>query len=163
MVTTRIHSPVCSDVTCTGCRTTFRFFLGQGMLIYGGIVPEGRQGALTPSPNFAVQQSLPAPSNRKPGIPRNFPNFLQPYVVPLSARELTQNRRTQFSSNNWDSNEENSVDETLRSESNDDDFNMMFSCKIDPVVGSYKQNMWLPNDNLFDTVPSEFSPSSYFA
>ena len=55
-------------------------------------------------------------------------------------------------------------DEMLFTNNDDIDFELMFSNKADPVVGSYKQRMGIPFDGGLGNINhSEFQPKSYFA
>lgn len=61
------------------------------------------------------------------------------------------------------SNNRNNGD-TLFANNDDIDFELMFSNKADPVVGSYKQHMGIPIDNALGNIAySDFQPKSYFA
>lgn len=163
LIACKVNSTSCSDVFCTCCKMTFRFFIGQGMIIYGGVVSEGRQGAHTPSPNFSVQYSLPSPSFKKLDTAKSLPHFLQPYFNQTSPRNDTPDVHVRFTPDAIDQlNTNYNQNGSITSETNDDEFNMMFSCKVDPVVGSYKQNMLLPNDDLFENISTEVTSSSYF-
>lgn len=165
-VQVKTNSPVSADIGCASCKTFFRFFLGAGMQVYIGYLPQSVTSAIYSSntPESAVNKQQVA--IRKPGIPKNFPNFLQPYVIPntqANTHEASQPRR---SSSSWDdlNRNENGEDAFYVNTSVDDDFDMMFSNKIDPVVGSYRANMCMPIENMFDNaIKSRFSPSSYYA
>lgn len=53
---------------------------------------------------------------------------------------------------------------TLFTNNDDIDFELMFSNKADPVVGSYKQHMGAPIDGALGNISySDFQPKSYFA
>jgi hypothetical protein len=108
------QGPVCADLYCSSCRSTFRFFSGRGFCYVG------RLGDSNPreTTNVPVTESGPLV----------FPAFLQP----LLGRQDFGVRSARGS------------DASLRSEDgapsgDDGDFDVMFSSKFDPVVGSYRR------------------------
>lgn len=55
-------------------------------------------------------------------------------------------------------------EESLFANNDDIDFELMFSNKADPVVGSYKQHMGVPIDGALSNIAyTDFQPKSYFA
>jgi hypothetical protein len=136
-ITVKPHSHTCVDLFCTGCRTSFRFFAGQGA-VYFSVLPESRRRG-------AGTQAVinPYASNV---LPKLFP----PFLVPLLQRQNPTTANAHFS----DPSESGGVE--------DPDFDLMFSSRLDPVVGSYRPQQGALNALEFDSpVFGEYSPRSY--
>jgi hypothetical protein len=117
-LSTRVHSPVCTDVECGRCHAMVRFFCGQNFA-YVATLPDPQQPRETPT-----ARALPPLLQALLAVPRASP--------PRLARE-------------------GSIDES--------DFDLMFSSKADPMIGSFKHFVAMPADA--PPMGSPFAPRSY--
>lgn len=154
---------MCADITCCSCQMTLRFFQGQTLTVYGGIV-QSRMSILDQCPaqctGVSAAASLPITSMKMMGLPKTYPSFLQSFTVTLM-HPMTRRFSSQLPQN---------LDyPTLSSPANfmvegemDGDFDLMFSNKTDPVVGSYRPTIG-NSDPFLEAGISEVPPSSCYA
>jgi hypothetical protein len=129
-ISVKTLSPVCIDVLCSSCRTTIRFFAGQGT-IYAGQLPEARR--------------------REPGI--------QQPVASESGKLFPAFMRSVFSPNTGAAGRPVEVPQEVE----DPDFDLMFSSRANPVVGSCRTQSNLSGEFEHGSGGSrELGPSSYY-
>ena len=139
----RLLSPTCADMHCI-CGALFRFFIGRGFSYFGRICNSDQGNQQVPNPSDTYPQSLLYTGN-------NLPKILMP---------LISKRPNQGQINKIDRHSLNPFNEIVNNI--DTDFDLMFSNRLEPVVGSYKKSTILPNDGLIGAIRlSDIQSKSY--
>lgn len=169
-ISSRIINSFCTEVICKQCSTFFRFFTSRSVF-YCGLV-----GASAPRPNQRHQTLIVHhPSNSNPenqSFPHQLRQFLANEARPRSQtthsidqEQINQNEDTNFPLGNDGNqlsldNSRNTEDSMISNE--DIDFSMMFSSNADPIVGSYKTHITIPQDRPIPQANQDWGPKSYF-
>lgn len=171
----RSLSKICSELKCTTCGSLFLFFYCNGYSYFGRTRPKitypprHQQDtncckSLTKHPQIL---SIKKPNdNRK--MTGSLPSFLKPLIsnqkIGSSTQEIPKKSTTDNISLNEGTNLSFSKAEDNDFMSSDIDFELMFSNKVEPIVGSYKQDMNVPLDSsLGSAFYCDIQPNSYFA
>jgi hypothetical protein len=110
---------------CTGCRTTFRFFAGQGT-VYASLLPESRRRDAGSHPTInPFSSEIPT---------KLFP----PFLLPLLGRQ------------NYLIEAPAEMSRTVSPEVVDADFDLIFSSRADPVVGSCRRRSGIVAEMVSD-------------
>lgn len=155
---TKIHSSTCADITCSACYHTLRFFMGQTVTLYVGAVepkfPQLKRNVSTSEKlNRKLFCSLPIPNISI--LPNKLPLFVQPFVQVI--RRVKSKRLSE--SNQIITFEEEEEEEVENfDEAEDQEIELMFSCKIEPFVGSFRPPMSTP-DPKYEFIPSNLVSS----
>ena len=141
----RMLSPTTADLCCS-CGTIFRFYCGRGYSYFSKLTTPNNG---TPNTNSATQIST-----------AQIPHILAPLISHNSTQPKVQ---IQFHPQE-PSPENTQINNTALNGNEDTDFDLMFSSKIDPIVGSYKQQIGLfGEETLGNIAMSDFMPKSYYA
>jgi hypothetical protein len=128
----RPYSHSCADLFCVACRATFRFFVGHGA-IYAAPIPE--------QPNRRLQAYASSSNVNSKSVPP----YLQPYLRegPPPPQRI-------------------SLLESSVTSPSDPDFDLMFSSRADPVVGSCRLDVAFGDGRMVGSADfAEFGPRSY--
>jgi hypothetical protein len=128
----RAHSHSCSDLFCVGCRKTFRFFVGHGAIYAAPITEQPRCRLQTYASSSNVNS-------------KSVPPYLQPYV---KGGQPPQPRL--------------SLLESSQISPSDPDFDLMFSSRADPVIGSCRRDEDVVEGRTGGSADfAEFGPRSF--
>lgn len=173
-IQSRPLSKLCVHMKCSSCDSSFLFFFWRGYTYYGrihAVNPKIKPSCLTSQIDRNDQKGCKSLSSRRQVMQQakkksdkkvigSLPNFFRPLILNQRSDDGLQkchvNRADKFMMKN------NIDDESIVS--NDADFELMFSNKVDPIVGSYKQDMNIPLDSSFgNAFNCGIQPNSYFA
>lgn len=138
-----LHNKPCSDMKCTICGATFRFFSCKGNSYMERIQPTHKHCNKIPTNTNFNSKSNGDEVQLAQQTNQSNNNHLQNSLS-------VDNRNTDYFNKNL-------LDKMIIGDS---DFELMFSNKYDPVVGSYEQQI---NATLDGSNISNVRPNSYFA
>lgn len=173
-------SKVCTEVKCSNCGSAFLFFFWNGYSYFGRMHPINNNIKLMPPKKPQQKEintckslssrhqvlSINKQNENKSKLTGSLPNFFKPLILNQRVKNTSQEILIESDEHpqNTDKNLLKNHEEVESVLANDIDFELMFSNKADPIVGSYKQDMNGPfNSSFGNTFNYNLQPNSYFA